>query len=143
MQNWFGYCLMRCIVILTPHFKMKNISHFLNFKSASASAMQWITFLTKKLDANPIFCNTSRKFSSAEKKLSFVLESDSNEDYSKHEENLFLPENLLNTIPSKLSYPIFNVEDVFESDSLLQELIETEMVLISCNEINDNGLLVD
>lgn len=122
---------------------MKNISHFLNFKGASAPVLQWITAITKTLGANPIFCNINSNHNSAEKRVSLVLE-DSTEDFSRQEENnSFLPENLQEILPSRLSYPIFSIEEVLQSERTLFELLDTELIIINCSAIKENGLMLD
>lgn len=122
---------------------MRNISHFLNFKGTNTPVMQWITAITKILSANPIFCNMSSKNNFTEKRVSLVLE-DSTEDFSRQEgNNSFLPDHLQETLPSRLSYPIFSINEVLESERTLTELLDTEIVLINCSSITENGLLLD
>jgi hypothetical protein len=124
---------------------MKNISHFINFKNLNAPVIQWFAEITRISQAHPIFCNT---FSNPNQKVtakSVILEADTVGDFSEHRpRKTTLPLELRNTFNSKTLFPVFNADEVLESDRLLSEIIDTELLLISCPAIDEEkGLKLD
>lgn len=124
---------------------MKNISHFINFKSLNSSVVQWLAEITRITEARPIFCNTF--INSNQKKLekSVVLETDTTEDFSEHRtRKTILPVELRDTFNTETLFPVFNADEVLESDRLLSEITDTELLLISCPVIDEEkGLKLD
>ncbi len=124
---------------------MKNISHFINFKSLNASVIQWLAEITRISQARPIFCNTFNNPNQKQKAKSVVLEADSVEDFSEHRtRKTTLPIELRDTFNSETLFPVFNADEVLESERLLSEIIDTELLLISCPAIDEKkGLKLD
>ena len=124
---------------------MKNISHFINFKSLNTPVVQWFAEITRISQAHPIFCNTFNNPNQKQKTKSVILEADNIGDFSEHRpRKTTLPLELRNTFNSKTLFPIFNADEVLESDRLLSEIIDTELLLISCPAIDEaKGLKLD
>lgn len=124
---------------------MKNISHFLNFKSLNAPVVQWLAEITRISQAHPIFCNTYNNPNQKRKEKNVVLETDTVGDFNEHgAKKSALPVELKNTFNSKTLFPVFSIDEVLESERLLSEIIDTELLLISCPAIdNEKGLKLD
>lgn len=124
---------------------MKNISHFINFKSLNAPVVQWLAEITRISNASPIFCNTFKNSDQKQTKKSVVLEADTTGDFSEHKtRKATLPVELRNTFNSETLFPVFNADEVLESNRLLSEIVDTELLLISCPAIDEEkGLKLD
>jgi|GEM_PF-3218662 len=124
---------------------MKNISHFINFKNLNAPVIQWLAEITRISEARPIFCNTFSNPNQKQKEKNVVLEADTVGDFSEHSTRKSpLPVELRNTFNSKTLFPVFNADEVLGSERLLSEIIDTELLLISCLPIDEEkGLKLD
>ncbi len=129
----------------TPiYYLMKNISHFVNFKAASASVLQWITSISKVTEAKSAFCDTQIKQNAKEKQLNLVAETDSSEVYSKqvNQTNL-LPEILQGNFSNQIHYPIFNAQEILKSENNFKQVLDTQFIIINCSYIDEKGIRLD
>lgn len=124
---------------------MKNISHFLNFKNLNAPVIQWLATITRISEASPVFCNTFHQPNQKGKEKNVVLETDNSEDFSEQKNpETSLPKELQNNFSSNPLLPIFNFNEVIDSERLFSEIIDTELLLISCNSMDENkGIQLD
>ncbi|MRX48200.1 hypothetical protein [Pedobacter puniceum] len=123
---------------------MKNISHFVNFKAASTSVLQWITSISKITEAKSAFCDTQLKQNAKEKQLNLVAETDSSEVYSK-QTNLttLLPELLQGNFSNQIHYPIFNAQEILKSENNFKQVLDTQLIILNCSYIDDKGIKLD
>ncbi len=131
-------------ILITNYYLMKNISHFLNFRAASASVLQWITSISKITEAKSTFCDTQQKQNAKEKQLNLVAETDSSEAYSKQTNDAtLLPELLQSNFSHQLHYPILNVQEVLTSEHSFKQILDTQFIIINCSFIEEKGIRLD
>ncbi len=131
-------------VHITIYYLMKNISHFVNFKAASTSVLQWITSISKVTEAKSAFCDTQLKQSTREKQLNLVAETDSSEAYSKQvDQTTLLPEFLQGNFSNQIHYPIYNAQEILKSEHRFKQVIDTQFIVINCAYVDENGLRLD
>lgn len=124
---------------------MKNISLFLDFNKISTSLLQWVTFIKEKTNSQPIFCNINGIQNSKDISKNLILEN--NEEVVFPDLNnldSLLPDYLQSSFPELSSYPVFNLDKIFENEKLLKEVLDTNLIILSCKDIDEEkGLFID
>ncbi len=134
----------RYILTVKKKVSMKNTSIFLDFEHTNTSVAQWLYFLKQLNNIHPVFCNTFNNAEQTTSTVNMLIKADTHEEFIKQRKTeSYLPENLKTSFNSENLFPVFNIDEVLESDRLLNELIDTDMIVICCKSLDQNGLTLD
>lgn len=123
---------------------MKNASIFLNFEQTNSSVAQWLYFLKQLNNINPVFCNTFNNAGQKKSTVDMLIKADTHEAFiTQKKVETYLSENLKGSFNSKKLFPVFNLEEVLSSERLLNELIDTDLIVVCCKSFSKDQLTLD